>query len=202
MAGNSADLYGSIPDNSRVALVLIDVINDLEFPDGEVLLQHALPAARAIAALKRRARRAEIPVIYANDNFGRWRSDFSHTVKHCLEDGVRGEELARLLVPEPEDYFILKPKHSGFFQTSLRLLLDYLACRILILTGLTGDICVLFTAKDAYMTDYRLIIPPDCIASVSAEQNQLALDYMQRVLKAEVPPSDKIDFEQILILHQ
>ena len=198
MTDRNPDLYGSIPDNSRVALILIDVINDMEFDDGPALLETALPAARAIAELKRRAREAEIPVIYANDNFGRWRSDFNHTVAHCLEDGVRGEELARLLKPERKDYFILKPKHSGFYETSLRILLEYLASRTLILTGFTGDICVMFTAKDAYMGDYRLVIPSDCVASVSPEQNRFALDYMQRVLKADVLPSTEIDFDTLL----
>ncbi len=198
MTDRSTDLYGSIPDNSRVALVLIDVINDMEFEDGPALLETALPAARAIAKLKQRARQAEIPVIYANDNFGRWRSDFNHTVAHCLEGGVRGEELARLLKPEQKDYFILKPKHSGFFETSLRILLEYLASRTLILAGFTGDICVMFTAKDAYMADYRLVIPSDCVASVAADQNIFALEYMQRVLKADVRPSQEIDLQELL----
>ena len=52
------------------ALVLIDVINDFDFPEAAALLRHALPAAKRIAALKGRAKRARIPTIYANDNTG------------------------------------------------------------------------------------------------------------------------------------
>src|SRR4030088_2901965 len=111
MPAKNEDLHGSAPDKADVALLLIDVINDLDFPEGEQLLRHALPMARRIAALKERARGADIPVIYVNDNFGRWRSDFNAQVEHCLQDGVRGRPLAELLRPGEDDYFVLKPKH-------------------------------------------------------------------------------------------
>jgi nicotinamidase-related amidase len=145
------DVHGSVPDTSPVVLLLIDVINDLEFPGAEELFKHALPMAENIAAFKRRAKELGIPVIYVNDNFGRWQSDFSKLVGHSLEDGVRGEPMARLLLPEADDYFVLKPKHSAFYSTTLDTLLDYLKCKTLILTGLAGNICILFTANDAYM---------------------------------------------------
>jgi len=86
----NGDLHGNAPDKSEVVLLLIDVINDLEFEGGEELLRNALPAAKNIAHLKERARQAEVPVIYANDNFGRWRSAFNKIVQHCLRDQVRG----------------------------------------------------------------------------------------------------------------
>ena len=85
--------------------------------------------AERIAALKRRAKAAGIPAIYVNDNFGRWQSDFNAQVEHCLNDGVRGQPLAELLRPDEDDYFVLKPKHSGFFSTTLDILLDYLRSR-------------------------------------------------------------------------
>lgn len=77
MTAESDDLQGSAPDRALGALLLIDVINDLEFEGGAELLEQALPMAERIAALKRRARSFGIPVLYVNDNFGRWRSDFS-----------------------------------------------------------------------------------------------------------------------------
>ena len=126
MPAKNEDLHGNAPDKADVALLLIDVINDLEFPEGDQLLQHALPMAERIAALKRRAKAAGIPAIYVNDNFGRWQSDFNAQVEHCLHDGVRGQPIAELLRPDEDDYFVLKPKHSGFFSTTLDILLDYL----------------------------------------------------------------------------
>ncbi len=141
MPAKNDDLHGNVPDTADVALILIDVINDLEFDSGEEVLRHALPMAEQIKALKRRAKTAGIPVIYVNDNFGKWQSDFNTVLKHCLEEDVCGKPVAELLRPDEDDYFVLKPKHSGFFSTTLDTLLDYLQVKILILTGLTGDIC-------------------------------------------------------------
>jgi nicotinamidase-related amidase len=191
------DLHGYVPDKAAVALLLIDVINDLEFDTGEQLLKHALPAARRLAELKRRAKEAGLPVIYVNDNFGRWQSDFKKLLEHVLENDARGRPVAELLRPGDDDYFVLKPKHSGFFSTTLDILLEYLQVKTLILTGLTGDICVLFTASDAYMRDFNLYIPEDCVASADPDENEHALEHMRRVLKADTRPSNEIDFNEL-----
>jgi nicotinamidase-related amidase len=197
MPGKNPDLHGSAPDKSPVALLLIDVINDLEFDEGEQLFAQAHPMAERIADLKQRARAADVPVIYVNDNFGRWKSDFHKQVDHCLRDGVRGEPIARLLRPEEEDYFVLKPKHSGFFSTTLDILLQYLGAETLILTGIAGNICVFYTANDAYMRDFRLFVPGDCCVSNTPEENQYALGQMQRFLKAETCKSVEIDLPSL-----
>ena len=182
-----------VPDTSPVALLLLDVINDLDFPEGPTLLEQALPMARRLAALKRRARAAGIPAVYVNDNHGRWRSDFRALIAHCLEDDVPGRPLAELLRPEQDDYFVLKPKHSGFYSTTLDTLLRYLDARTLVLTGIAANICVLFTANDAYMRDYALIVPADCVASESIEETRHAVAQMARALKADVRSSDALD---------
>lgn len=141
MPAKNHDLHGNAPDTCDAALILIDVINDLEFDGGKALLAPALRAAKRIRALKVRARAAGMPVIYANDNFGRWRSDFSQAVEHCLSEGVTGQPIAELLAPDRDDYFVLKPKHSAFYSTTLELLLAYLKTRTVILTGFAGDAC-------------------------------------------------------------
>jgi len=188
------DLHGNAPDDSDIALLLIDVINDLEFEGGQELFRGALPAARNIARLKERAQQAGVPVIYVNDNFGRWRSDFKKIVSHCLRDQVRGRPIAELLAPDDDDYFVLKPKHSGFFSTTLDLLLEYLGVRKLVITGFAGNNCVLFTANDAYLRDYQLVVPADCTASIRTEENEYALKQMQQVLKASIPTSSAVNF--------
>jgi nicotinamidase-related amidase len=197
MPPRNRDLHGNVPDKSPVALVLIDVINDLEFDGGDKLLKHALPASRRIAALKAKARERRVPVIYANDNFGRWRSDFQQVVEHCLKDGVRGQSIAKILRPGAEDYFVLKPKHSAFYSTTMDLLLKYLEAKRVVLTGLTGDMCVLFTAADAYLRDLRISVPQDCVASQSPAENRKALQYISRVFKADTRSSTKLDFAQL-----
>jgi nicotinamidase-related amidase len=188
------DRLNRVPNKAETALLLIDVINDLEFEGGEKLLTQALPMAISLAAVKRRAKAAGIPAIYVNDNFGRWRSDFAKLVRHCLEEDVRGRPVVAHLVPEEDDYFVLKPKHSAFFQTNLEILLSYLGASTLMLTGMAGDICVLFSANDAYMRDFKIVTPSDCVASEEANANQQALMLMQRVLKANTSPSKELEF--------
>lgn len=192
MPAKNRDLHGSAPDKSDIALLLIDVINDLDFPEANQLLRYACPMARKLLRLKERAKAAGVPVIYVNDNFGRWRSDFRRQVVHCLRAKSRGREIVSLLQPNEDDYFVLKPKHSGFFSTTLETLLRYLGSKRLILTGIAGNFCVLFTANDAYMRDYDLIIPSDCTASNTIEENRQALGLMKRFLKADTRPSTKL----------
>ena len=181
----------------RTALLLVDVINDMDFEGSEALVRLAEPMARRLRALKARARAAGVPTIYINDNFGKWRSDFRMLVEHCVNDPVPGREVARLLTPDEEDYFVLKPKQSAFYGTTLDTLLRDLQTTTVVLTGIAGDNCVLFSANDAYMRDLRLCIPSDCVASESEAENHYALQLMQKVVKADITPSTELDIERL-----
>jgi nicotinamidase-related amidase len=198
MAAKNDDLHGNVPDESDVALLLIDVINDLQFEGGERLLEQALPMTERLARLKARARAVGIPTVYVNDNFGRWRSDLRSLVAHCLQEGARGRPLVQRLLPDEQDYFVLKPKHSGFFSTTLDTLLTYLKASTLILAGITGDVCVLFTANDAYMRDFHLIVPADGCISIDPQDNAYAVRQMRRALKADVTPVAELDLEGLV----
>jgi nicotinamidase-related amidase len=197
MPAKNPTLHGNAPDKAACALLLIDVINDLEFAEGDQLLPFAVPMAKAIARLKGQADVAGVPAIYVNDNFGRWQSNFNSQVEHCLRDGVRGKPVVELLQPGDKDYFVLKPKHSGFYSTALDVLLEYLQVERLILTGIAANICVLFTANDAYMRDFHLLVPSDCVASNTEEENRRALEQMEKFLKADVRPSTELDLVKL-----
>jgi nicotinamidase-related amidase len=97
-----------------------------------------------------------------------------------------------------DDCFVLKPKHSGFFSTTLDVLLAYLRGRTLIPTGVAGNICVRFTANDAYMRDYRLIGRADCVASETGWENRQALGIMRTLLKADVTPSARLRLDRLV----
>lgn len=191
------DLHGNAPDKSKIALLIIDMISDFEFESGEKLFVNSEPIAENILRLKRKAKQAKIPVVYVNDNFGKWQSDFKKLLEHCADEKVRGSRIARLLAPDDDDYFVLKPKHSGFFSTTLDVLLEYLGAETLILTGVASNICILFTANDAYMRDFELIVPRDCVAANEKEQNDLTLDFLEKVLKADTRQSEEINFEEM-----
>jgi nicotinamidase-related amidase len=176
------------------ALLLIDVVNDLAFDGSEALVAQAETMSASLARLKRRAAAAGVPAIYINDNFGQWRSDFRRTVAHCTALSSPGHRVSRRLRPTARDYFVLKPKHSGFFDTTLDTLLETLQIRRVILTGIAGNICVLFTANDAYMREYKIFAPSDCIVSNTVADNEHALRQIRTVLKGNVSASTRLRF--------
>jgi nicotinamidase-related amidase len=192
------NLYGNVPDKSPVALLLIDVINGLDFEGGRALLRQAKPMAKRLAALKARALHYGCPAIYVNDNFGRWRSEFHTQVRHCLNDKVPGRVLVELLHPTAQDYFVLKPAHSGFYSTALELLLKHLQTKTLIITGMATNSCVLFTANDAFLRGYEICIPRDCVAANSTQLSRQALKQMQTTLKADIRQSNKLPWKRWL----
>jgi nicotinamidase-related amidase len=191
------NLRGKHEPQSSVVLLLIDVINDMEFEGGDKLLRQARPMAGALSRLRSRAKAAGIPVIYVNDNCGQWRSDFRKTIAHCLDDGVRGEPIARLLLPDDDDYFVLKPKSSAFFDTTLQTLLQHLGAEHLILTGVAADVCILFSANDAHLRDYRIIVPSDCVASNTRRETEQALRNLVKTTQTRVVVSSRLDLKSL-----
>lgn len=178
------------------ALLLIDVVTDFEFEDGDVLLRRTIPAARRLSALKKRGKKAGVPCIYVNDNFGKWQEDFKTMADHFMRPKAKGRQVVELLRPEGDDYYILKPHRSAFYSTSLELLLRQLKTRTLIVTGVTTDICILFSANDAYMRGFELHIPRDCVAAVKPSHHKQTIDFIKRVLKADVRPSTELSFSK------
>ena len=181
---------------SGTALLLIDVINARACAGSHALVAQAEPMALRLAALKRRTAAAGVPTIYINDNFGRWRSDFRRTVAHCTSLRSPGRRVSQRLKPTSRDYFVLKPKHSGFFDTTLDTLLETLRVRRVILTGIAGNICVMFTANDAYMRDLKLFAPADCIVSNTSADNNYALRQIHNVLKGNLTESTRLFFKR------
>jgi len=174
---------------TRAALLLIDFMNPLDFAGARALAPRALKAASCAATLKKRMRAQRAPIIYANDNFGRWEAGFNAVVADCERRGGASATLAKVLAPSAEDRSVLKPRHSAFYGTPLGFLLDELGVGELVLTGLAADSCVMFTAHDAYLRQYALWIPSDCVASEKDAWRRDALAYMARVLKARTEPA-------------
>jgi nicotinamidase-related amidase len=196
MTKTADSLYGSAPDKSPVAVLLIDVINDLSFPESKGMMHEVALMSKRLAQLKEKAAEHNVPVVYVNDNFAKWRSDFKHLVAHCVEDGVPGQEMVRLLKPGEEDYFVLKPAHSGFFSTTLDILLKHLGAQTLILTGIATNICVLFTANDAFLRGYELYVPKDCVAANTPALSKESLHHMKLVLKARIGSSASLPWKR------
>jgi nicotinamidase-related amidase len=173
---------------SHRALLLVDFINPLDFPGAEDLTPGALQAAEATLKLRRKLEAEGIPVIYANDNFGSWRSDFNSLVRQLRAGEGPARQLADMLQPAPDDLTVLKPRHSAFFGSPLEILLDLMGVNELVITGLATDICVKMTAMDAFLRDYRIQVPANCTAAESPQRQDEALAYMRDILRCDISP--------------
>jgi len=189
-----ASRHGPISARNGDALLIIDTINDLEFFGGENVFPWAIKLAKNLAPFRNQATRHEMPVIYVNDNFGHWRSSFQEVYDHCTRAGVRGAEVARRLKPRKSHYFILKPRHSAFFATSLVPLLEDLKIKRIVLSGIATNLCVLFTAHDAHMHGYKMIVLSDCCAAESDFDHNVAITQLQRFCGAKVCLSTEFKF--------
>ncbi|MET1115496.1 MAG: isochorismatase family cysteine hydrolase [Comamonas sp.] len=175
----------ALPHSPEV-LLLVDVINPLDFPTARDILPSAMEAAQAIAHLKARYARQGHSSIYANDNYGTWHSEFRDILAACCElEGERGE-MARLLSPAPQDLVILKPQHSAFHSTPLQHLLGKMKAEKLTIVGLAADMCVMLTATDARMQGYKVWVPKDCTAAESVLRKDNALQQLREVFKCSV----------------
>lgn len=179
----------------KTAVLILDMVSEFRFPDAERILRGARTAARHIARLKQRAHAAKVPVIYVNDTAGKWESDQRAFVDRCMKPTARGHDVLELIAPSPRDYFMFKPRHSAFFGTPLHTLLMHLHVERLVLTGVTSHQCVLFTAMDAHVREYELVIPSDCIGAGAVADTRHALYIFSHALKARVSNSRQLRFQ-------
>jgi nicotinamidase-related amidase len=189
---------GNSSQQSPAALLLVDVINHFEFPDGDSILRHALPMAPRVAHLKQRAQKAGMATIYVNDNFGQWRSDASKLVDYCLRPKARGRKFVEQIRPAKSDYFVLKPMHSAFYQTPLEVLLQHLGTTALVLCGLATNSCIVCTVHDANMRKFRLFVPSDCSAARTRKEHRQAMEHIQSMTDAKVMPAASLKLAELM----
>ena len=181
-----------------MGMLILDLISDFRYPDAETVLPAARRIAKVIAPLKSRARRAGVPVIYVSDTRGHWESDQSKFLEQCLRGSSQAAEIVNLLMPRPDDYFLFKPRHSAFFANALPELLEQLKISSLLLTGLTTHQCVLFTAVDAHVRRYELVVASDCVGSAERAETSHALFILEHATNARVLPASSIRFPRRL----
>jgi len=158
-----------------LALLVVDMVSSWDFPDAGALAPAALAIAPRIGALKRRCLQAGVPVVFVNDNRGRWRSEFRELVRASIVESETGAAIAEQLQPGAGDYSVLKPKQSAFYATPLDLLLRHLRVERVFVTGVASDQCIVMSAAEAHMRDYEVVVPRDCVGAPSAARNAAAL---------------------------
>jgi nicotinamidase-related amidase len=181
-----------------VGLLIIDMINDMAFPEAEALRPKAERITDVILALRDKADRLKVPVVYVNDNYGQWHSEKSKIVEACSRPDAPGRAMVRKIAPRDDDYFVIKPQFSGFYATNLPVLLPTLGVNRLVITGIAADICVLFTAADAHMRAYDLWVPIDAVASEVDERAAWALTTMEHSMDAHTMPTSELSLEDWL----
>ena len=178
--------------NGGIALLVIDMISSWDFDDGEQLGRAARAIAPRIGALKQRCLLSGVPAIYVNDNRGHWRSEFRELVHASASESEIGAAIAETLLPDEDDYSVLKPKHSAFYATPLDLLLRHLRVQRLIVTGVASDQCILMSAAEARMRDYDVLVPGDCVGARTAARNARALSHLREAQGIDTAPSARV----------
>ncbi|MFF0425131.1 isochorismatase family cysteine hydrolase [Streptomyces sp. NPDC004520] len=184
--GRAADGGGA----GRTAVIVIDMLNTYDHQDAEVLVRSVRKALPGIGALLERAREAGAPVIYVNDNFGRWRSHHGEILEAALAG--RYSDLVEPIAPDEESLFVVKARHSVFFETPLAYLLDQLGVQRVVLCGQVTEQCVLYSALDAHIRHLDVVVALDAVAHIDAGLAEAALRMMERNMSAELRPSDEI----------
>jgi nicotinamidase-related amidase len=175
---------------SEVAVLVIDMLNTYRHEDAEMLVPNVADVIEPLSALVDRAReRDDVDLIYVNDNYGDFTADFDDIVGAAL-DGER-PDLVRPLAPEEDCLRILKVRHSAFYASSLDYLLGRLETKRLILTGQVTEQCILYSALDAYVRHFDVIVCPDAVAHIDPELSDAALTMMHKNMHAEIVPAEK-----------
>ncbi|MER7765233.1 isochorismatase family cysteine hydrolase [Streptomyces sp. NPDC097619] len=179
---------------ARTALVVIDMLNTYEHEDAEVLVRSVREALPGIRTLLGRARAAGAPVVYVNDNFGRWRSHHGEILDAALAG--RHADLVEPIAPDEDSLFVVKARHSAFFETPLSYLLDRLDISRVVLCGQVTEQCVLYSALDAHIRHLRVTVADDAVAHIDPGLAEAALRMMERNMAADISPSDRVAFEE------
>jgi nicotinamidase-related amidase len=174
------------------ALLVVDMLNNYDHPEGERLAERVERALPGIRALLDRAGEEDVPVVYVNDNYGHWNSSSEELARQAM-DG-KHPELVEPILPIEGQSFVLKARHSTFFQTPLEYLLDQMGVGRLVFTGQVTEQCILYSALDAYVRHFDVVVPADAVAAIYDDLGEAALKMMERNMGAELDRAEEISF--------
>ncbi|WP_197380112.1 cysteine hydrolase family protein [Mycolicibacterium mengxianglii] len=170
---------------SDTAVLVIDMLNAYRHPDAENLIPNVEPIVDPLATLISEARRRDdVDLIYVNDNYGDFTADHSDIVNTALH-GER-PDLVKPIVPADDSKMLMKVRHSAFYATPLGYLLTQLGTSTVILAGQVTEQCILYSALDAYVRHFDVVIPKDCVAHIDANLGKASLELMERNMRARI----------------
>lgn len=186
-------------DPATTALIVIDMQRDFVEPHGfgEALGNDVSLLRRAIDPCRRlleAARHAGLFVVHTREGH---RPDLSNcpsakltrggktfigqqgTMGRILIQGEPGHDIIPELYPQAGEPIIDKPGKGAFFATDLHLILQARGITSLIICGVTTEVCVQTTAREANDRGYEVLIPEDCCASYFPEFHRAALEMIK-----------------------
>jgi nicotinamidase-related amidase len=173
---------------SKTAVLVIDMMNTYQHPDADKLAPNVAEIIDPLAQLLAEARdRDDVDVIYVNDNYGDFSAEFSDIVRSAL-DGDR-PDLVKPILPAQGLRVMTKVRHSAFYATSLAYLLTQLEPEKVVLTGQVTEQCILYTALDAYVRHFTVVVARDAVAHIDPELGEAALRMMEQNMSAELLPA-------------
>jgi nicotinamidase-related amidase len=172
------------PAGSKTALIVVDMLNRYEHEDAQPLIASVRRTLPAMRRLLERAREAETPIVYVNDNYGDWSAGRAELSEQALDGAV--PPIVEPILPEEEVAFLVKARHSVFFETQLDYMLRHQGVGRIVLIGQVTEQCILYSALDAYVRHYSIVIPRDAVAHIHEDLAEAALRMMEVNMAAEI----------------
>ncbi len=175
----------------ETALIVIDMLNTYDHEDGDALAESVRTALPQVVDLRDQAKeREDVLLIYSNDNYDEW-----HSGRHDLvEQALNGKhpDLVEPIAPTDPLPFIPKGRHSVFYQTAMSHVLKIEDVKRVVMVGQVTEQCILYSALDAYLRGFELVVPRDAVAHIDDELADAALKMMKRNLHAELTPAAQV----------
>ncbi|MFE5720626.1 isochorismatase family cysteine hydrolase [Streptomyces erythrochromogenes] len=179
----------------RTALIVVDMINTYKHEDADRLVESVRACLPGVCSVLHRARASDSHVIYVNDNFGQWRSHHGEILQAAMAG--KHSDLVEPIAPDQESLFVVKARHSVFFETPLAYLLGQLDAERVVLCGQVTEQCVLYSALDAYIRHLDVVVASDAVAHIDPALAEAALRMMERNMSADISPGDNITFDAL-----
>jgi nicotinamidase-related amidase len=165
----------------RTALIVIDMLNPYEHEDADALARSVANAVEPIADLVAQARERDALCVYVNDNYGDWSAGRAELLDRALQ-GCH-PSLVKPIAPRPDVAFVPKARHSAFFSTQLEYMLRH---ERIVLTGQVTEQCILYSALDAYVRHFSIVLPRDAVAHIHEHLAAAAIEMMETNMGAEI----------------
>jgi nicotinamidase-related amidase len=178
-------------ESGATALLVVDMLNPYEHPEADRLAGRVADALPGVQALLRRAGEKEVPVVYVNDNYGDWNSSSEQLAERAMAGAH--PELVEPVLPAEGRSFVVKVRHSTFYETPLEYLLDQMGVGRLLFSGQVTEQCILYSALDAYVRHFDVVVVTDAVAAIYDDLGGAALRMMERNMGADLARAEEVD---------